>query len=254
MTIFDEMEAKKNTFTKTDNEIYATIKKFSDDVATNRINEIVSIFGISQPALTRFAKKLGYSGFTEFQFAYKNDLQNLKEKPKKTHAQVYGDLFSSIENSISKEEIHSLAKRMISSHIIYTAGASIAQIPASYIFSIGQITGWFTAIQCSTHEIPSYMQNDDVFILFSAYSGSAFKSSMERFHGKETQPYKILITFNPKHSLRKEFDMIFVLPAVNNSSSAIGTAVTAEPISFLFFIDLLVDEITRIRRNDDQAK
>ena len=69
MNLFEHMDAMASSFTKTDHYIYTQCKKFTTDFAEDSITMITQNHNISQPALTRFAKKLGFSGFNEFQFA-----------------------------------------------------------------------------------------------------------------------------------------------------------------------------------------
>lgn len=71
MNIIDRMDTLVAAYTATDRKIYEFIKKFPEQFASCSLNEIVERFKISQPALTRFAKKLGFSGFLEFQYQYR---------------------------------------------------------------------------------------------------------------------------------------------------------------------------------------
>lgn len=241
MNVFEQMEAQKSSFTKTDNEIYALISKFPKEFSTNRINQLVSAWGISQSALTRFAKKLGFFGFAEFQYQYRLDLNEITARPQMSRSEYIGSLLHQIECAVSKKDLSEIAEKMISARTVYASGSSIAKIPAFYVSSSSAITGLFRAVHFNPDEFSVCCGSDDVMLIFSAYTGNAFQKQIESQSKKEDRPYTILITFNQCHSLIPFFDKTVILPApstAGDSSSAAG-----EPIAFLFFLDLLGQEI-----------
>ena len=99
MNIFEEMELKKNQFTKTDHVVYAMIRKFPDEISSEKVNDLAISWNISQAALTRFAKKLGFTGFTEFQYYYRKALEEPEVTDKNGISQQYASVLSKIESS-----------------------------------------------------------------------------------------------------------------------------------------------------------
>lgn len=245
MTLFDKIEASKHTFTNTDLKIYAVMKKFPEEFARTPVNELAKMHGLSQASLTRFAKKCGFAGFNEFQYQYRLDLnQRTETGSAKTDAQVYGELLQSVEQSLDRKQIQRIAEHIHQADTVYTAGASLAAIPAWYVYQSGLILGNFKVCYLESGMGSGRWNGKDVYLLYSAYSGTANALPVKGFADLEDPPYRVLITFNNRHSLRKYFDEVVVLPALDMSHA--HQSVVTEPMSFLFFNDVLLRKVKQL--------
>ncbi len=247
MTIFELMDQYSNQYTKTERKIYENIKKFSDQYANKSLPELVEITGFSQAALTRFAQKLGFAGFSQFQYQYQQDLlsQNTNEE-KKTRSQFYGEFLENTEHSIDKETLIEIAKHFMQCDHAFLAGANLSSLPAQYLDMSFRIlkTCFSTCVDTKLGLQP--VTSNDVYLLFSAYNGYEQRTVLQGFENAKEKPYRILVTLTNKHPLRKSFDEVIVLP----ESKAVNTNMTVmtETFAFMMFNDLLLHEIRKLQR------
>lgn len=237
MNTFELMESCKNSYSSTDTRIYEYIRKWPDTFANEKINTIVKKSGVSQAALTRFAKRLGFDGFNIFQYQFKIDLGNVKSNFSPSSSNYYGKYLNEVEKSFDGDQLDSVITHIKECQNLILAGSNLSSLPARFL----QYSMNFTSIK------PSFIYNPidgiipstekDVFILFSVNSGLAYKDYLKSSSEKPDQPYKILVTLSKKHSLSKYFNDVIILPEshVNQTKS------TVLPDTLAFF--LLCNEI-----------
>ena len=244
MNIFSLMESKENSYSKTDRLIYNSVLKFSDDYASDTLNQLIKDKGFSQPSLTRFAKKLGFSGFNEFQFQLKRDLLEAPEgETAKSRAEIYSDQLLLTEQSVSEDLLDELSDRIINSNHTYIYGTSLSRMPAEFAAESFRIINSDNvySLPADAYSIP-YHEND-VYICFSAHSGPWIGSSVNNMYRHDPKPYAVLITMNPKHPLRSKFDRVIAFPSAPANGQT--RMVLNDTMAFMMFIDLLLNTITK---------
>ena len=103
MNTIELMDGSVSSFSKTDRAIYEAIRKFPDTFATSSVTQLSLSAGFSKPALTRFAQRLGFSGFVEFQFQFAQDLEQARARTDApTSAEVYGSLLKAVEERLDR--------------------------------------------------------------------------------------------------------------------------------------------------------
>lgn len=239
MNLFEHMDALVPTYTKNDYYIYDKCKKFTHTFATKSITELTKDNGISQAALTRFAQKLGFSGFNEFQFALALQLkENTKENQKQTRAQTYGNILEKTEETVQVSQLKQIAKMITDAQHIYTTGYSIASIPARNMDMSFKMLSDKHSEYIAFGNMPLHFPKQSVLFLFSAESGKAYTSFVK---DKAEQLSIVLVTMNPKHPLRHYAGQTVVLPRVGLVN--VGRTVMPETFAFFMFIDLLFQHI-----------
>lgn len=247
MSIFDVMDSLVPEFTKTDLTVYEFVKKWPDLFANNSISEIVQELAISQSALTRFAKKLGYAGFQEFQYAFRAELNQKSSAGQTLRSDVYGQYLKLTEESVKEEDVKEVAEKILAARIAFFSGFSLSGLPAEYLKTSFDLLG-LPAILNTNENWSHAMNGRDVLILFSVASGAAFTYQMQRMSAQADTPYKVLVTMDKKHPLQKYFDKVIVLPGVTAGSSV--NKVVPETFGFLLFDDLLLSQIDQYMHTD----
>ena len=131
MNTIELMDGSVSSFSKTDRAIYEAIRKFPDMFAASSVTEIANGGGFSKPALTRFAQRLGFGGFVEFQYQFAQDLEERRQRSDApTSAEVYGGLLKLVEERLDREQLLSLLERMRASRHVYLMGYNLSRIPA----------------------------------------------------------------------------------------------------------------------------
>ena len=243
MNMFSLMESKKDSFSKTDRLIYNSVNKFPDEFASASINHIIEHRGFSQPSLTRFAKKLGFSGFNEFQYQFRRDLL---EKPSpqsaKSRAESYADELRLSDQVLTDALLDDVAERIMNSTQSYFYGTSLSRMPAEFLAESLRILGVrnVQALPADAYAIP--FLSSDLFLCFSAHSGHYCAEAVTAMAKAENKPYSILVTMNPKHPLRSKFDQVIVFPEAPSSGNA--RMILNDTMAFMMFIDRVTNFIS----------
>ncbi len=241
MGALEIMEKSVPDFTKNEIFIYESCKKFQQMFAYGSIKEITESSDISQAALTRFAKKLGYKGFIEFQFALKQDLE---KEPEDTDQELvsdyYGRYMHQAEKELGKYDLHKLAQRILTSQNIVLTGFSLSHMPAEYLFTTMNILK--KPSQCTTIEyMPTGLGSKDLLMIYSVASGTIYIQYLKRLYQCKERPYIVLVTMHRQHPLAGYADEIIVLP--DSSTKAGRKSVLTESLGFFLFDDLLSREL-----------
>lgn len=242
MNIIELMDSRFKSYTKTDIIIYNACKKNPRMFAQAPISELISFLQVSQPALTRFAKRLDFSGFNEFQFQLAQSLNEIENTPRTaTLSQKYARVLKSTEETIPKEQIRRIAEKIMNSENIYLHGASLSQVPAMWLTIGLQISGAKHAQLLELDRFSYRFTENDTVIIFSV-SGRA-SSIAHRYPaiGKEHKSFNILVTMNPRNPDKDFYDEIVLLPdsqAVYGSESA-----CSDTMAFMMFNEILVSSL-----------
>ena len=249
MNIFELMDTKVSSFSKTDRRIYEHIKKFPDQFAYLSITEISENSDVSKPALSRFAQKLGFGGYLEFQYQFSQELKDRKAKPQSTsNAAVYGRLLKEVEETVTEEDLAVLTNHIRNCRQVCIFGTNLSRVPAELLDM---------TLRFEQDIVVSFTQNDvqpvhhdprDVYIVFSAITGSSHQNLMKELRkcGDE-RPYLVLLTTNSKHPLRHNFDQTIVLPSVSLADG--NHIVFSDTFAFMMFNDMLAVYLQNTRSN-----
>lgn len=241
MNIFELMEARKTNYTATDAHIYELIRKWPDVFANEKISYIIKQFELSQAALTRFAKKLGFDGFNVFQYQFKTDYEKINTSKFMPSSNMYGEYLKEVEDYFSQECINSIASRIFSSQNVILGGSNLSNLPAKYF----QYSLNFTSLKPAFIYNPSEgiipTTSNDVFILFSVNNGILYRDYLKGTISNPYSPYKILVTFSQKHGLIKYFDEVVVLPEAHLTQTK--STVLPDTFAFLLFSDSVINRL-----------
>lgn len=238
MNTIELMDGSVSSFSKTDRAIYEAVRKFPDTFATSSVTQLSLSAGFSKPALTRFAQRLGFSGFVEFQFQFAQDLEQARARTDApTSAEVYGSLLKAVEERLDRSQLSALIDRMRTSRHTYLMGYNLSRIPAEELNIALQFHADI-AVSFPQIDVMQRFMPDDLLIVYSAVGGDSYKGLLHEFKiGRNTKPYMVLVTTNSKHPLRRHFDEVIVLPTATITSGS--RTVLADTFAFLMFNDIL---------------
>ena len=230
MSVFDDMDMASAQFTKTDRVVYETIRKFPDLFVQGSLAAIAEETHLSAPSLTRFAKRVGYKGFSEFQYQFRSDLEERDEN------QTGSKSDAKVERDVPDTLLCDLARRMRDASTVVATGASLSRIPAYHLFVMaGALLG--KGLYLNADELTSHIGSDCVLFVFSVNSGFVYRKMLSKIREQKCPPYVVLVTMNPRHTLAKHADQVVVLPRLlSGESLGVGTA---DSMAFLMFLELL---------------
>ncbi len=241
MNIFELMDLKASTYSKNDRRIYEGIRKFPDAFASQTITEITEKTGFSKPALSRFAQKLGFGGYAEFQYQFSQELKNRNTGEKQTtNADVYASLLKEVSRSVDDTMLMKLTSRMRASRRVCIFGTNLSRLPAEALHITLQFQKDILSAYIQRDTPPVHHHKDDMYIIYSAISGDSHQSLMKSIRSEpDNKPYLVLITTNAKHPLRHNFDEVITLPSVSLASG--NHIVFSDTFAFMMFNDRVLE-------------
>ena len=249
MNTLELMDASVSSFSKTDRQIYESIRKFPEEFATRSITDVSDNTRVTKPALTRFAKKLGFNGFAELQYQLAQDLKEMKENPVgDSNSDKYANLLIQTEKSVDKEAVRRLIRRMKSSRKVILMGANLSRLPAEELLVALSLNDEICSMMPQTDLMPFHYSENDMVIIYSAISGNSYQDYLRNFRKENAiKPYLVLITTNSKHPLRHNFDEVFCLPTLPLAGTT--NTVLSDTFSFLMFNDVIAQEMNKEKHN-----
>ncbi|MGN0707116.1 MAG: MurR/RpiR family transcriptional regulator [Faecalibacterium sp.] len=243
MNPFQRMELHKSDFTQNDWTIYRSIAENPSQVTYKTISTLAADCGVSQPALTRFVKGLGYARYQDF----RSDLITWLAQQKKyvdlgterlSYFETLFQTLQSAEKLLTQDYLEELARYVCSSRRVYASGIGKSFHPAllleQLMYKNSRIVHAVT--RDALAEVSSYMNPNDLLILFSVSGSLHLMGEITECNGKV-----ILVTANPRYTNPTVVDHAVVLPysAADPENSSVS------PVLFDVFVELLVDFISR---------
>ena len=223
-------------YTENDLIIYNAIENDYSFVIRADSNAISRKYGVSAAALTRFAKRFGYVGFTDFRY----DLQREQYTDDRSvyKYQVYAEVMHEIERQYPEKKLQQIADLLYSADRIFVTGYHVSALPAQNIEMDLTLFGYDVHFMPADRifKVDAFARKNDLLIDFSV-AGDAARELMETVNNMgENKPKTILFGMNPKHPLRNKFDYYFRIP----DSHSVGSSEYLDPcILFYYFIDHL---------------
>lgn len=248
----EQIQMYYDEMTKTDREIAIYIINHPSAVITEGMNAIAKYTKSSKSAVSRFAQKIGYSGFTEFayemgRFLISHDNSETPEEndPVRRITSAYANYINMIPESVSREQIDRFADLFIKSNIIKIFGINRSFNTASQFKQRLARVGFSNVMaEGDSTVIRDYMNSSvkgDLIIIFSTTDNS--KTFAQMFNEFKSTKYKIVfITCNPNLPFKKKCDEYIVLPRISKDSYA---TFLDDQALLMIFVEILIEAIVR---------
>lgn len=243
MNPFQLMELHKENFTQNDQLIYHTIMKNPEQITYKSTSVMAQACGVSQPALSRFVKNIGYNRYQDFRSAVITQLaqQDEKKATGTNHIAYFNNLYQLLnktEEILTNSYMSQLAKYVLKSKRIFATGTGKSYGPAILFEQLMRKNHIFV------HSIPSdaiaemsdYLTKDDLLIVFSVHAQGNSVDSV-----KNTNAKIMMVTANANHNYINKVNKNVVLPyvSIDPESSSVS------PVLFNIFVELLTSYISK---------
>lgn len=232
------MELHKEQFTPNDLLIYETIMKNPAHIVRTTTSTLADECGVSQPALSRFVRGLGYTRFQDF----RTDLsiwlvkEADKETPDSHQLGYFHKLYQVLERTEElltddyMKELASFANRF---ERIYASGIGKSYHAAELLEILSRKNGRsIHAVHLDfLNELSDFIGENDLLIIFSV---SGRSSIMDETAG--TNGNILLITTNPLHKNKEKVTRTILLPYIMPEPETSCVS----PILFDVFAELFV--------------
>ncbi len=232
------MEAHKSKFTPNDMQIYETIIKNPGHIVRMTTSTLAEECGVSQPALSRFIKSLGYNRYQDFRtdMVTWTSKQNEEEAEGSNHLAYFykmRQLLDEAELLLTAEYMEDLADYIKGFNRIFTTGAGKSFQPAELFEILMFKTMRYTQVLRRDRliEAADYMNEDDLLIIFSISARPYIMKDAVETNGKI-----LLVTTNANHDYKDKVDREVILPYTSPDPESSSVS----PVLFDMFVELLV--------------
>lgn len=253
MNINEKMELEKANFTKSEQKIYEMIKK--DLIAVLGCDSIIDyaeLCGVSKSAVSRFAIKLGYTGFSQMKYDLLNYAFSRTEKDHKDPAYIeilntYKNALDKTIEMVSEKDINEIASLIAKCRSLKVYGLEASGYTAN-IFCSRLIKMGIDAVAAtdlySMRYASNFAKKDDVHMFISVscrsqYIESSIKSAFE------TGTNVILITSNQTTKLKKFANKAVFLPTIRGKDQ---DYYLADHSTYLAFLETIIEKISEQKK------
>lgn len=221
MNIIDKLDTLQSTFTASEMKIYKLIRNNPDYVfRSTTLSGLAETCKTSQPTITRFMQKIGYSNFFDFRqdfFLLSKYNPTDREKLEITHLEAYTTLIQKLDTFLDEDTLKRVSDLLLSARNVYTIGYHKSSLSAQ-LMNFNLLKFAVTAINFNNDnglELNSLADERDVAIVFSS-TADTMKETMNTL--KQRGSKIILITNNNKTYYKNLVDELIWLPSSKNQN------------------------------------
>ncbi|WP_297418055.1 MurR/RpiR family transcriptional regulator [Clostridium sp.] len=238
------MKSRASTFTKVELEIYNRLLSDPTLIMDSTIVVLAEFLKVSNSAITRFCKKLGYNGYVEFRYDFSSYF-NKEEKGNEDHiinrtTSTYLSVLNLLENMLDEHEMKKLVSKMKKSKNIRVIGIGASGLIAKYLrYRIFKYRRNIEALD-NKYEIDESCGLAEAGDMLIAISDSGKSKEISK---QVTEAYKngittVVISTNDVPTLRSKSNFYFQLPSAGQFYKP--GAYTNQPI-MIIFMEMLVN-------------
>ena len=220
------MTQHKAEFTKNDQQIYEAIMANPDQVTYQSTTKLAEACGVSQSALSRFVKTIGYAR------------QQVSEDPNRLfYFERLERLLAASERVLTGPYLQELAHYVRGFDRIFVTGIGKSAHPGLLLQSLARKAGVFVHV-CPLDMLKEYadhMSENDLLIVFSNSAQAEVMEPASAANGRI-----LLVTTNASHAYADVVDRTVVLPFLPPDPETCSVS----PVLFDVFVELLVSYIT----------
>ena len=241
MNPFLIMEQHKDSFTQNDLRIYQAILENPAQVTYQSTSKLAENLGVSQPALTRFIKGLGYAKYQDFRSditMYLAKRGNAEDTQRMTYFERLEQLLKETEQILTDDYMDDLAELLLSADHIFASGIMKSMSPAYLLQYLMRKNDMFVfpVPADSLSDTADHLNPDDLMILFSVSAQSELMDKVKGTCGKV-----LLVTTNAAHRYQDIVTRTVVLPYLPPSPELCPVS----PVLFSVFAELLDAAVSR---------
>lgn len=241
MNPFLNMEKHKDEFTANDKKIYDAIIYQPERVISMSTSDFAKLIDVSQPALTRFIKMLGYNRYNDFRSditAWSAQLSYQTKGDSLPYFERMRLLISEAEKVLTNEYLQELGEFILSYKRIFVTGMGKSYESGHLLHSLLKKYGIFVSLvpYDEIKETTDNLNEDDLLIVFSV---SASPLIMD--YAANSEAKILLITANSPSNYAERINRLVLLPYLPPDPETSSVS----PILFNMVVELIDTYIAR---------
>ena len=249
MNVIERINATKGSFTKSDLQIYNHIKKDYWVIIreTSTIEELAKKCNVSRSAILRFAKRLGYSGYSEFKYDFA--LVSHSSLPAEVKASKldyildgYADAINGLRRILNEQKFVELSKKILTSSRIRLCGynrSGFTALQFKYRLINLNIESEAITDTLMLKSLASTTGTNEIFFFFTV---RGIQSTPLNDYIKvcyDSNKTVVVLTMNPNTQYKKYANHFILLPGIKVKGIFLD-----EQAIFHIFIELLISYIS----------
>lgn len=190
-------------------------------VIQKTITEVADLFHVSISAIQRFVKRIGYKGYSEFQYAMENSQTSdatLQKQPFNSQYKTLLDAFSTTLDILKQhdmdEALAALAQLIKTKRNIRLCGFGSSNLPCRQLMYMLLLEGKEANVYMDNVDmmiLPEHVHADDLVILYTVSARKKYYESYIRSLKKKNVTC-VIITMNQESDLLPLFDLSIIIP------------------------------------------
>ncbi len=252
---FETIQSYEKEFTRTDRKISRYILKHPNEVIQYSLADLSRKIGVSDAAMIRFAKRIGYSGFSALKndiaryiFSHNTDDDNSDEdhsndSPLVSIPRQYARYISAISEMTDMKTVEHIADLYLNAKRVKIVGNNRT------FHSVRQLRYRLNKIGCDAEAIEDmicygdtchYLGKDDLVMIFTTKNNMRYDQSAKVLH--ENKCHLVVFTMIQNLPYAKYCDEVVVLPRISRDS---GFSFLDDQAIYFVFIEVLLDVIAK---------
>lgn len=239
-----------DSFTKSEQKAAAYILNDPKVVLAESLSIIAKKSGSSNAALVRLCQKLGFRGFSEFQFSMHRALISHETDPDGARIDsmqgilnLYTQYINQLPSFVSQQELARMAQAICEANRISIWGVNRTGQSARQLSNrLGRL-GLFNKVTedfVVMHDDANCLHKGDLCILFTMFGRGRKDYDQMMALLQERGCHTVLVTMNPRLPSARYADQVIALPCISRASA---TNFFEDQIIVYLFIELLLYEV-----------
>jgi len=255
----DQIQSYYEDLTKTDKEIAIYIINNPRDVITQSMDYMVKQTNSSKSALSRFAQRIGYEGFTQFKYDMGRFLissggisQGEDSDPIHKIVKTYSEYILKMADSLDPKQLDRIAAAFAEADNVKIFGINRSYNSANQLKQrltrIGYTNISSEGDQAVIGDYLASAKDNDVFVIFTTTDNTKFYTP--RLKEIANRKCKIIcFTANPSLPFRKQCYEYVTIPRISKDSYA---SFLDDQAIFMVLIEILMEAIARKSQADNE--
>lgn len=246
MDVFEQMALSEDALTPAEHSVYDIVKAHPDAVLGSTSNELARRYGVSQSAVSRFCKRLGFAGYGDFRMALHQSLTSRRfdgqgEDEGTDYLGCLDRLMRATRDVVTSPDATEALARFRDARNVYALGAGQSSVPAR------MLVGRLQEDSIPSHYVEAGYGSEVLHCVNARDCLVAFSSKNPTFHDvlvtastlkPERRPRIMLVTHTSRHPDRKLCDDVIVLP----TWTTLDLPIYLEPQYSMIFLCMLLHE------------
>ena len=254
MNPIDLIQERFDSFTKTEQTIALFILNNPNLFARQPIDTTVSDIGTSKPAMIRFAKKLGYNGYSEMRFDFSRFLISTSfsnpESPSSDDQTIvditanYIKFIEQINQTVKIQEVTTLANRIKDAKRSEVFALNRTALSAEQLHMRALKIGLSIHVTDQTilmGDVADFFDPQDLVIIFTVRDNEPCYARIIDTLTSSQVPV-VLVTMAPSLPFAKKCTQVITLPAVFQGYATF----IDEQVIFFVFVEILLHELAKV--------